>query len=266
MPCNLVVDNVNGSGSGGPNVNDGIRFNSMNGGIIRNSNVSGFLQGIFVDAYSRDVIVEDNTSSYNRSHGIAVYDGPNPPDNITVRRNKTFGNGTDTTSAGIYINTSTNCKVYENITGIKGMYDPTQRYGIWAEGGVSGLEGWDNYHHSATETTGIGEVLFSGSEFNKLRKWRIGVTDPSYVPTNYAGVTVVPYDYVVGTDGITRGVYKANRAGLSGDVNPSGGNWVKGEIIEYNEPLAGGFEACVCTTSGVGNSTAVFKTIRPVSS
>lgn len=260
----LTVDGVRGYTQAGAAAQDGIRTNRLRGAEIHNCALAGFKNNVLVDDRCVGVSVHDNKVTLARQSNIFVGHGTNAPQDTEVYNNDVSlagrGGGDH---ADVWIGNSVRTKVYDNIFGVDGAFDDSTKFNIRADG-ATGLSGWGNKHRS-TKSDGIAESLFSANDYGRLTLWKIGeMLAPAFISTAYGGVNILPVEINTDPDGVTRGRYRAQRTALGGDVNPNGGTWVAGDIIEYRAPVAGGWGGVVCTTGGIGGSTAVFKKISPV--
>jgi hypothetical protein len=98
------------------------------------------------------------------------------------------------------------------------------------------------------KASGVAYSFGSGSDFTILKSFSNNTVGS--VSNNYGGSTIEVIETLIDTDGVVRRRMRAGRASLSSDTTPGSGTFVRGDIIEYNDPDAGGFLGTICTVSG----------------
>lgn len=255
----LKVSQVRGFTSEAGNALDGIRALRLWGAELKDCVAIGFRNNILLDELCREVKVLGGLANFARESNVYIGHGSAPPEDCEVRGINVHSAGRGGGNhAGIFIANSKRIKIFENTFGISGANDPSTIWNIRADGAQM-LSGGGNRHLS-TSAGGVAESLFSSTEYGKLDVWQIGeMIGSSEINVPYSGVSLLPVARHNDPDLVKRGHFRAAQAALSGDVNPNGGAWVKGDVIDYWAPDAAGYHGVHCTTGGIGGSTAVFK-------
>lgn len=258
---NIIFENVNGVGSGGASVENGLLVLQARGGTFRNIEAKGYLNGALVDEKVHKVLIEGGRFYSNRGNGVKVHHGTTPPEDVTVRGVKAYLNGTDAavTANGVYVQTATRTQVEENHFGAEFGTETTQFRGVLIDTAALNTRIVNNHVH-AVKAGGVGYNLAAGGSYGAVDLFTgntvaVGITGSG-------GQEIVPISYTLdpATGGVRR-IWRANKSSLSGDTTPTAGAWVAGDIIEFTNPAAGGKIGSVCVTSGSPGTWKLFGAI-----
>ena len=262
QPTDIRFERVNGRADGGGTANYGIRIRQQRGGVVEDCSATGYKQGFNVDERVYGLSLIRPRAALNREHGISIEHGTYPPEDVLVEAPLCYDNGQDagfSNPCGLYIDGSKRVTVRDGVFGREGAYDPTQRIGLRVFDNAQATVVENCRVRSAKSSTGVGYVLFSGSDYGKMGLFAGNSADTAYVPTPYSGVTIVPVERRLTTDGRPMFDFIAQRGTLSADITPSAGSWNRGDRIFYSDPSAGGNIGSICTTGGTIGAGAVFK-------
>lgn len=108
----------------------GVRIIQARGVTIRRNACQKWTNGIWVDEFCQDILVEENDVFSNRQAGILVGFSQvrEGTERVKIRKNSVYGNGTDATNAGIRVTRGKSVWIEANIVGQPG--ESTQNFGI----------------------------------------------------------------------------------------------------------------------------------------
>lgn len=253
----LTVDGLRGFTDLGADALEGIRCTNLKGAEIFNSAARGFKKNLWLDEGCVNVKARKSSFTFSRESNVYVGHAGTPPVDCELFGNEIHSAGRGGgTHHGILAEDQHRTKIYDNLLGVEGGYDPSTTSNIRVSAG-SGLQGWGNKHLS-TAAAGIAENILSGNDVDGIDRWDVGeMVDAGFIATAYAGSTILPSYRRTDQDNVKRGRFRVARASLSGDVNPAGGTWTKGDVIGYLECDADGYEGVACTTSGTAGTLAL---------
>lgn len=250
----LLLHRVSGVGSGGGSVTDGIRFEYIRGGEARDCSATGYSNGGIFEDSSFQVKFVGGSYYKNRNAGIFGHHANTPTDGL-IERVTTYQNGQDAGSStpfGIYLNKTARFKVIGCIFGhVTPASEVTQTRALRVENNTTNLTVRDNYVRSA-KAGGLSVYSFgSGSDFLILDVFANNSAVSSLTGTAlYGGSQILPNAMEMGTDGLTRRVFRAKRVDLSSGTTPASGTWALGDTIFYSDPVASDYAGTTCVAAG----------------
>lgn len=267
QPTDIRFERINGRAGGGSDANYGIRIRQQRGGVVEDCSAAGYKQGFNVDELVFGFSLIRPRAAFNREHGISIEHPSRKPEDIRVEAPVAHDNGQDagfSNPCGLYIDGSFRVTVRDGVFGREGENDPTQRIGLRVNENAVDTVIENCRVRSAKASTGLGYAILSNSDYGKLGLFSGNSADSPLVSTPYGGVSIVPVERRLTTDGRPMFDHVAQRGTLSSDITPTAGTWNRGDRIFYSDPSAGGNLGSICTTGGAIGSGAVFKPIAGI--
>ncbi len=242
----IVLENIRSVGDGTANVNSGIRTIKIKDVVVRNAEMSGHKHGIEFEEGSDQCRAYDSRCYSNREHGVYIEHATDPPNDCEVIGVECYANGQGgSTAAGIRVGQSNRSRVDRCILGADGT-ESTQDYGVHiTSSAVDAIV--ERNHCRSTQTTAY--ALAGSTDYGTVALFRDN-TCASGISDKLAGLNIIPISIDIGTDDVVHRRFRATRAVLTSDITPTAGTWVAGDIIYYENPVAGGYTGTLCVTSG----------------
>lgn len=250
--CDLRVEQFSTWADAGANVDDGMRLQRLIGARVTDCRVIGHKRGVLLEEGADEVIVDRAHVSGCREDGVFVGHGTDKPLWGTIRGVRTYGNGLGTAGdyAGIKLSGCERFLVERCWIG-RGTAE-TQKYGLDVDAGSLRHQIRGNFVE-AVESGGIGYRMAASTDFEIC--WLFADNDHASLATPYAGMQVVPFAQGMSTDGRVVRFSLAERASLSGDVEPDPARSNEaGEVIFYQAPGSSTRGGSQCNTGGSGGA------------
>lgn len=248
--ADLTLENCCVRSDGGAGVSSGFRIQMIKGVRLINPVAIGFSNGILIEEQASDILISNPHVTGNRSSAIYVGHGSRAGDGCTIEGGEIYDNSKDAgagNQAAIFVQAQPNVSIIGVTIGRDGVSEGVI-WGVRADSAVTGLTVERN-HVEAVKAGGVGYSFGSGGDFAILKSFRNNTVGGT-VANNWGGATIQVIETRIDTDGVVRRTMRAARASLTSDTVPSGGPFVKGDIIFYNDPDASGFLGTLCTVSG----------------
>ncbi|MEJ2416966.1 MAG: hypothetical protein P8Y45_08550, partial [Exilibacterium sp.] len=248
MHGDVEISHCNCSSLAGSDTEYGARIIQARGVKLYSNYFSGWMDGIFVDEFTKDIEVNKNTSTGNRNHGIVVGFGAlrEPTKNIKLIKNKSYGNGVSYTANGIKIVRGDNVYIDGNILGVPG--ESTQSTGlVVSDGLVSNIHVDNNDVQGAVNGIGYSSLQSTPTGpygYRAIASFQ-GNKVGSEITTPIGGTDRLPLQSSFIFSG--RGAYEFSTSTSSA---PSDGTWYQGDVLKRSNLAASSHPATGVVASG----------------
>ncbi len=248
MHGNVVVEDCD---IVGPNADlqHGARIIQARGVTLRKNTIQKWRYGVWVDEFTRDIVIDDNTITANREDGVRVGFAATREGTIdvTVSRNRIYGNGTASTGRGVNLVRSRNARVIGNTFGSE--TETTQAVAVAVvDDGASNFGAVIEGNHCAGDTVGAWALTDSSPQapyyYRQISLAANNTCDPR-VPAGYGGQAYIPLRVVESTAGLPCRDWLNPNTGA-----PTDGTWYRGERLIQALPSAAGIDGHAVVTSG----------------
>lgn len=245
-PTDMVFSQCYSYSDGGASVIDGIRVQQQIGGTFEDCEVTGHNNGFLLDTGADQIKIIRGRYYTNRAKGIYVHHSSDPPEDIHITGVLAHGNDTaGSTTGGIVLDTCKRVKVYKCVLGISG--ESTQDYGIHVTTNAIEADIQDNYVEASVSAA---YALASSTTYSCVWLFKNNKANTS-ITTAYSGQNIIPIERTIDPIDMTvRGRWRAKRLSLTGDITPTAGSWVAGDIIEYVNPTNSSYIGTACISTG----------------
>lgn len=243
----MVVENVVTQGDASATAIQGFHVQTQFGGTFRNCSARFHSNGFLIESNCDQLKIIGGIYDSNWVRGIFLNPGTGTSD-IQIEGAWCYSNGFGggASDAGIEITNTARPTVKNCVFGING--ESYQDYGLRLTSSVTEAIIEDNY---CIDVAGASPAYSIGSsnDYGILSKFAGNQADSSISPV-HGGADILPYTYIIDTDGNRITVCRARRSALTADITPMAGTWKAGTVIEYTNPVANGPTCTICTTSG----------------
>lgn len=236
----IVFENIKTFGSTAPSASDGIVMSWMEGGTIRNCNVTGHQHGIIIREAVRGLLISGGKIDTNQQEGIYIGNSGAPPEEITVEYVRAYANGVSGSYAGIVCNNGKRHNIRNNILGQGG--EGFQDFGVDVTSACVDVDVCGNHVIAATN---VAYRVGTATSYNCVRVFTDNTVDVA--PAIFSGVAIVPISYAYVNNVLARR-FKTTRGTMT--TTPGSGTWNTGDIVEFIDAQAGGTMGSYCVTGG----------------
>lgn len=257
----LVLENITVASDAGASVQSGFRIQQILGVQLINPKAIGFSNGILIEEDASDVLIRNPFVTGNRRAGIYTGHPSRAGDRVTIEGGEIFDNSKDAgagNQASIFVESQPNVTIRGVAIGRAGVSEGAI-WGVRSDSAATLLT-VEDCHVETLKSGGVGYSFGSSGDVGIVKSFKNNTVGAG-VSNGWGGVTIQVTESRVDTDGVTRRTMRAARASLASDTTPNAGTFVKGDIIFYNDPDAGGRVGTVCTTGGSPGTWKKFGTV-----